>query len=107
MTGQMNLSFEFPQRRFVVNEIMFGKIEKVVVIFVLSSRSVAVVMLVDSFASCCDGVFDFVVPFQFHEEDENLEKFAKVSRKQVPQFEFIISSTSISIDCLFINQMSF
>ena len=56
VTGQMNLSFEFPQRRVVVHEIMFGKIEKVVVIFVLSSRSFAAVMLVDSFASCCDGI---------------------------------------------------
>lgn len=74
---------------------MFGEIEKEVVVFVMDSVAIKFnKMLVNSSAGFCDGVFDFVVPFEFHEKDENLEIFAEISRKQVPKSETRSASMS-------------
>ncbi len=89
------LSFEFPQWLGIVDEIMFGEIEKEVVVFVFDSAAINK-MLVNSFAGFCDGVFDFVVPFELHEKDENLEIFAEICRKQIPKRKVTSDSSFMS-----------
>lgn len=74
---------------------MFGEIEKEVVVFVLDSVAIFK-MLVNSSAGFCDGVFDFVMPFELHEKDENLEIFAEISRKQVPKSKVTSDSSFMS-----------
>jgi hypothetical protein len=36
---------------------------------------------IDPVANCRYSVFNFVVPFQFHEKDEDLEEFPKMTRQ--------------------------
>lgn len=93
--GGGHLSFKLPQWRVIVDEIMFGEIEKEVVVLVLDSVAIFK-MLVNSSAGFCDGVFDFVMPFELHEKDENLEIFAEISRKQVPKSKVTSDSSFMS-----------